>query len=158
MGIRQPHSDGGTREKPVASAPDFSIGELATLVGVTAETIRYYEREQVIPRAPREGTGRYRRYTRADASRLTFVKHARDLGFTLDDVRALTALDSSETQSQCEDVGSIARTHLERVQKKLQELTLMQARLTTLVENCSAGRDGHGHGCGILAMLDSGVA
>lgn len=151
------HSNGGARVAPDPSADGFSIGELAALVGITPETIRYYERDQIIPRAPRAGTGRYRRYTRADATRLTFVKHARDLGFTLDDVRALLSLETSETHSQCEDVGTIARAHLERVRRKLEELALMQSRLTTLVNNCSAGRDGTGHGCGILAMIESGV-
>lgn len=157
MAIRESPSSGGNEYRDDAMSGNFSIGELAARVGVTAETIRFYEREQIIPRAPRTGTGRYRRYTRADVTRLSFVKHARDLGFTLDDVRALIALDTSETFSQCEDVGTIARTHLERVHTKLEQLTLMQSRLTTLVNNCSTGRDGNGHGCGILAMIESGV-
>ncbi len=54
------------------------IGELAKLTGVTAETIRYYERERVIPRPKRAGTGKYRRYEQRDAERLRFVKRARD--------------------------------------------------------------------------------
>ncbi|MEO7713533.1 MAG: MerR family transcriptional regulator, partial [Gemmatimonadaceae bacterium] len=70
----------------------LSIGELATRSGVSAEAIRYYEREHVVPAAARGGPGRYRQYDEADVERLQFIRRARELGFSLDEVRELLAL------------------------------------------------------------------
>ena len=71
---------------------DLTIGQLAARTGVTAETIRYYERAGVVPRAVRDGAGHYRRYDEADAERLRFIRRARELGFSLDEVRELLSL------------------------------------------------------------------
>jgi DNA-binding transcriptional MerR regulator len=112
------------------------IGELAKLAGVTAETIRYYERERVIPRPRRAGSGKYRRYEQADADRLRFVKRARDLGFSLDDVRELLALAGSSPNKPCNDVNQIARAHITAVDEKIARLTLLRAELAQLTDNC----------------------
>ena len=112
------------------------IGELAKLAGVTAETIRYYERERVIPRPKRAGSGKYRRYEQADADRLRFVKRARDLGFSLDDVRELLALAASGPGKPCGNVDEIARTHIAAVEEKISRLTLLRAELTRLTDGC----------------------
>jgi DNA-binding transcriptional MerR regulator len=112
------------------------IGELAQLTGVTAETIRYYERERVIPRPKRAGSGKYRRYEQRDADRLTFVKRARDLGFSLNDVRELLALAESNPNKPCGDVGQIARAHIAAVDEKLARLTLLRAELAQLTADC----------------------
>src|SRR5215213_2983616 len=105
------------------------IGELAKLAGVTAETIRYYERERVIPRPKRTGTGNYRRYEQRDADRLRFVERARDLGFSLDDVRELLALAESTPSKPCNNVDEIARAHIAAVDEKIARLTLLRAEL-----------------------------
>ena len=112
------------------------IGELARLAGVTAETIRYYERERVIPRPKRAGSGKYRRYEQADADRLRFVKRARDLGFSLDDVRELLALAESNPSKPCGNVDEIARTHIAAVEEKISRLTLLRAELARLTDGC----------------------
>ena len=112
------------------------IGELAGLTGVTPETIRYYERERVIPRAKRGGSGRYRRYDRADADRLRFVKRARDLGFSLDDVRELLALAESDPSKPCGDVGQIARAHIAAVTEKIARLKKLRRELAVLTADC----------------------
>jgi DNA-binding transcriptional MerR regulator len=129
----------------------LAIGELAACTGVTAETIRYYEREGVIPAAARRGAGRYRRYEARDAERLRFVRRARDLGFSLDEVRELLALAARDSGDQCENVGSIARAHLAQVNEKIAHLLALQAELTHVVGAC---RGGAGQpGCGILGAL-----
>jgi DNA-binding transcriptional MerR regulator len=112
------------------------IGELAKLAGVTAETIRYYERERVIPRPKRTGTGKYRRYEQRDADRLRFVKRARDLGFSLDDVRELLALAESTPSKPCNNVDEIARAHIAAVDDKIARLTLLRAELAQLTDKC----------------------
>jgi DNA-binding transcriptional MerR regulator len=112
------------------------IGELAKLAGVTAETIRYYEKERVIPRPKRAGSGKYRRYEQADADRLRFVKRARDLGFSLDDVRELLALAESSPAKPCNNVDEIARAHLAAVDEKISRLTLLRSELAQLTAGC----------------------
>jgi DNA-binding transcriptional MerR regulator len=103
---------------------------------VTAETIRYYEKERVIPRPKRAGSGKYRRYEQADADRLRFVKRARDLGFSLDDVRELLALAESSPAKPCNNVDEIARAHLAAVDEKISRLTLLRSELAQLTAGC----------------------
>jgi MerR family mercuric resistance operon transcriptional regulator len=112
------------------------IGELAQLSGVTAETIRYYERERVIPRAKRGGSGRYRMYDPADADRLRFVKRARDLGFSLDDVRELLAVAENDPRNPCGDVEQIARSHIVAVDEKIARLKTLRGELKRLMADC----------------------
>lgn len=115
---------------------DFTIGELASNAGVTREAIRYYEREGVIPPAARGGNGRYRRYASADADRLRFVRRARELGFTLDEVRELLALAGGDPSQPCGDVNRIARSHLAQVEAKIAQLTALRRELRRLVRQC----------------------
>lgn len=114
----------------------FTIGDLAETAGVTREAIRYYEREGVIPPAVRGGGGRYRRYTAADAERLRFVRRARALGFTLDDVRELLALAAGDPTQPCGDVNRMARAHLAQIEAKIAQLTALRAELHGLVRDC----------------------
>ena len=118
-------------------ASGLMIGELARLAGVTPETIRYYERERVIPRPKRFGTGKYRRYEVADADRLRFVKRARDLGFSLDDIRELLALAMSTPSKPCGNVNALASAHLAAVEDKLARLTLLRNELSRLIAECN---------------------
>ena len=117
---------------------ELSIGELASHTGVTAETIRYYEREGVIPRAARSGPGRYRRYTGADVERLRFIRRARDLGFSLDEVRELLALADGTPDRPCTDVDRIARAHLAQVDAKLAQLSALRIELDRMVGACQS--------------------
>ena len=114
----------------------LSIGEVAGRSGVTAETVRYYEREGVVPPATRSGPGRYRKYGEADVERLRFVRRARDLGFSLDEVRELLALADGSPSHPCVDVNRIARTHLAQVDTKLAQLAALRAELDRVVGEC----------------------
>lgn len=130
----------------------LSIGELAACTGVTPETIRYYEREGVIPRAERRGAGQYRRYGAGDAERLRFVRRARGLGFSLDKVRELLDLAIGQGGGSCAEVNRIARAHLTQVDAKLAQLAALRAELDQLVWVCERG--GAVAGCGLLSALN----
>lgn len=134
----------------------ITIGALAQLSGVNAETIRFYEHEGVIPAAPREGAGAYRRYDARDAQRLEFVRRARDLGFSLDEVRGLLVLAEGDPNRPCDDVNRIARAHLAQVRAKLVQLEALRGELTRLIEACDTN-DGIAD-CSLLAALNGASA
>jgi Cu(I)-responsive transcriptional regulator len=115
----------------------MNIGELARASQSNAETIRYYERIGLLPLPPRT-SGNYRDYSAADVSRLTFVRRARDLGFSIEQVRALLDLADQKEQS-CEDVDVIARIHLEDVERKLADLSSLRRELKSLIGQCRHG-------------------
>ena len=125
----------------VAAAPaaGLTIGELAARAGVTPEAIRYYEREGVVPPAARGGAGRYRKYGEADLERLRFIRRARDLGFSLDEVRELLVLADGDPARPCAEVDRIARAHLAAVDAKLVQLTALRAELDRVIGDCAGG-------------------
>lgn len=121
------------------TAPDIetlTIGQLAAQAGVTPEAIRYYEREGVLPAPERSGAGSYRRYRVADAVRLRFIRRARDLGFSLGEVRELLSLAGADPAQPCSDVNRIAHAHLAQVDAKLAQLTALRAELATVINEC----------------------
>lgn len=118
--------------------PALSIGDLAQTTGTKVETIRYYERIGILP-TPARTAGRQRAYTPAHLRRLGFVRRARDLGFTLDQVRAFVAL-ADQPDRDCGAVDALARAHLDEVDRKLADLTALRRELTDLVDRCSHGR------------------
>jgi DNA-binding transcriptional MerR regulator len=149
---RRTKTPAGARE--TAASTELTIGELAARAGVTAEAIRYYEREGVVPAAARGGPGRYRRYKEADTARLRFIRRARDLGFSLDEVRGLLALAEGNPGRSCTDVNSIARSHLAQVDAKLAQLTTLRTELDRIIASCDGVvpvRE-----CEILASLSGG--
>ncbi len=113
------------------------IGELASATGVSAETIRYYEREGVLP-DPARGNAKYRRYSADDVERVAFVRTSRELGFTVAEVRALLELAEAPGRS-CADVDALARAHLAQVEEKLRQLESLRAELTRVIGLCRGG-------------------
>ena len=134
----------------------LSIGELATRSGVSAEAIRYYEREHVVPAAARGGPGRYRRYDEADVDRLQFIRRARELGFSLDEVRELLALNDGSPSRPCTEVNRIARAHLAQVDEKLSQLGALRAELDRVINECAGVVPVAD--CRILSALSGGPA
>ncbi len=118
---------------------DLSIGEVAAQTGCTAEAIRYYEREGVVPCPPRAGTGRYRQYGSADVERLAFLRRARELGFSLDEVRALLAFSHGDPGRSCGDVDRLARAHLAQVDEKIAQLNALRDALAGVIDQCGGG-------------------
>lgn len=116
------------------AAPRLSIGALSKRTGCNIETIRYYERLTLLPK-PARTAGGHRAYSIDHLRRLRFVRRARELGFTLDEVRALLRL-SSGSESSCAQVRELAVSHLASVRAKLADLRAMERTLVETVERC----------------------
>lgn len=117
------------------SPPTFQIGALSDRSGVNIETIRYYERAGLLPKPARSGGG-FRVYRPEDADRLGFIRRARDLGFSLDEVRRLLDLADQNSRS-CRRVQEIAQDHLADVRAKLADLRRMERVLADMAEACA---------------------
>jgi Cu(I)-responsive transcriptional regulator len=115
----------------------LSIGDLARAAGTKAENVRYYERIGLLP-APARTSGNYRAYARSHLERLSFIRRARDLGFSLDQVRALLRLADDRSQS-CAEVDRIAKLHLTEVERKIADLASLGEELRQLIEKCRHG-------------------
>ncbi|WCL52898.1 MerR family transcriptional regulator [Gimibacter soli] len=118
-------------------AQDFMIGELAKRTDTKVQTIRYYEEIGVMPKAIRTTNNR-RVYNEIHLERLTFIRHSRELGFSLDDIRNLLEF-SDQPDRPCEEVDAIARAHLKRVDRKIAALEVMQTELKRMINHCSGG-------------------
>ena len=132
----------------------MKIGELARHAGVPIDTVRYYERQGLLPEPQRQPSG-YRHYQTADVLRLRFVRRAKALGFTLEEIRELLALSSHRE----DDMGSLkvaAEQKLAGVEAKLAELARIRDGLQTLIKACP----GHGalDACPILHALNEDAA
>ncbi len=132
----------------------MKIGTLAQRADVGIDTIRYYEREGVIPQPLRRESG-YRQYSDDDVVRLRFVRRAKQLGFTLPEIRELLDL----TASAADDMAGLnarAQAKLDVVNGRIDELVRMRDALQQLVEACP----GHGalQGCPIMAALAEDAA
>ncbi|MDE1915948.1 MAG: helix-turn-helix domain-containing protein [Sphingomonadales bacterium] len=125
----------------------IAIGELSRRTGCNIETIRYYERIGLIPRAARRG--RYRSYGATDVGRLLFVRRARELGFTLEEIAALLGI-AIAGQVNCGEARDIAAAHLMGVRKRLADLKRMERVLAATVAACD--RDDHA-GCPLIDTL-----
>lgn len=124
----------------------IQIGELSRRTGCNIETIRYYERIGLMPAPPRRG--RYRSYGYGDVDRLGFVRRARELGFTLDEVRALLGLAAGG--DACAEVRDLAAVHLKDVRARIADLKRMERVLAESVRACNAGQD---PGCPLIQTL-----
>jgi MerR family mercuric resistance operon transcriptional regulator len=127
----------------------LSIGELSRLTGVNIETIRYYERVKMLAVPPRTEAGR-RIYGPDDRRVLAFVRRSRELGFTLDEIRALLALGAPGKVS-CAEVKEIAGAHLASVRAKLADLARLADVLAAAVAQCTGDV---APACPVLDILD----
>jgi len=115
----------------------LTIGELAKRTATKVETVRYYERIGLLP-APARTEGNYRSYSEMHLARLSFIRRARDLGFSLDQVRELLGL-ADERERSCEAVDIIAQQHLAEVERKIADLAALRVELVDLVTRCRRG-------------------
>lgn len=115
----------------------MKIGELSRATGTNIETIRYYERIGLLP-APSRTAANYRSYGDTHRARLAFVRHSRDLGFTIEEIRSLLDL-SDHPERDCADADRIATRHLEQVEEKIAQLTLLREELSRIVGRCRGG-------------------
>lgn len=125
----------------VVSAPrgraSLAIGALSESTGVNIETIRYYERIQLLPVPPRTA-GNQRIYEPAHRQRLTFIRRARELGFAIEDIRALLTLVDRHTVT-CGEVQGIAERQLAAVRAKMSDLKRLERALKDMTASCVGG-------------------
>lgn len=127
----------------------LGIGAVARRAGVGIDTIRYYEREGLLPAPHRRASG-YRDYEPAAVERLRFIRRAKDLGFTLAEIRELLAL-STDRERGVKGVRERAQVRLGEVEQRIRELQRMKRGLRQLIDACP----GHGalEQCPILRSL-----
>lgn len=114
----------------------FSIGRLAGLTGCKVVTIRYYEQIGILP-APHRSAGGHRVYDTGHLERLTFIRRARDLGFSLEAVRSLLALSERPDHRPCEEVDRIASARLAEVKERIADLRALEHALERLLNQCA---------------------
>lgn len=115
----------------------LTIGKLAAAAGTKVETVRYYERAGLIA-APARTEGNYRSYRPEDLERLRFIRRTRDLGFSLDEVRALLAM-AGQRDRDCGTVDEIATRHLDEIDRKIADLTALRRELAGVIASCAGG-------------------
>ncbi len=118
--------------------PDMPIGEISRLSQVKVPTIRYYEQIGLLPAPPRS-EGNRRLYDTRDLRRLSFIRHARDLGFEIDAIRILLTLQDNPNQP-CSEADGIARAKLAEVNARIESLMALKEELEAMVGGC-------GHSC-----------
>jgi MerR family transcriptional regulator, mercuric resistance operon regulatory protein len=126
----------------------LTIGVLAKTTGCQAETIRFYEHVGLLP-APRRSPGGYRLYGDGHVTRLTFVRRAREVGFSLAEVRTMLRL-ADERARPCAEVRVVASTHLRAVRARIADLQAMERVLRATVARCARGT---GSDCPLLDTL-----
>jgi len=132
------------------------ISELAAKTGLTAHTIRFYEKSGLINASQRSESG-YRYYTDTDVRQAEFVKTARKIGFSVDDVSTLLSIRVDKSNHTCQDVTEITQRKLNDVNEKISELLLMQQTLKILLNSCCGGPESATH-CSIMEALDASNA
>ena len=132
----------------------YTIGKVATLAGVSPDTLRYYEKEQLIRPASKTAAG-YRLYNEEAVRRIHFIKHAQRCGFTLSDIRELLALKQTDGAC-CEDVRSLAIEKKLRIAHKALILQAMSRALDDLIKSCAGGAAATDD-CPILAALENSL-
>lgn len=115
----------------------LQIGTLSRRTGVNIETIRYYERSGLLPK-PARTAGGYRAYSASDVERLQFIRRARSLGFSIEEVRRLLGLADRKPRS-CRAVHALASGHLTEIRAKIADLRRMEKVLATMVADCAQG-------------------
>ena len=130
----------------------MKIGELAAATGTQAETIRYYEKQGLLP-VPLRTEGNYRSYDQSHVDRLAFIRHCRCLDMTLDEIRVLLDFQDAP-QDNCAIVNQVVDDHIEHVVTRIRELKALEKQLRTLRAECT---DAVAR-CGVLEGLQRGAS
>jgi MerR family mercuric resistance operon transcriptional regulator len=129
------------------------IGAASERSRCNIETIRYYERIGLVPKPPRNAS-RYRVYSPGDVQRLVFIRRARELGFTLDEIRDLLRL-AADVAAPCAAVRDVAAGHLGDVRAKIADLRKMERLLSDILRQCERGAPA---GCPMIDALSSDLS
>jgi len=130
-------------------------GEVAEKADVNPETLRYYERKELIPKPPRSDGG-FRLYDESYVDQLRFIQRAKELGFTLAEIKSLLDLRVGE-EATCRDVKAQAEEKLDEVEAKIQDLRRIREALSTLAATCDGGQGPTGD-CPILDAIEKDTA
>ncbi|MGK7246995.1 Zn(2+)-responsive transcriptional regulator [Buttiauxella agrestis] len=133
----------------------FRIGELAKLADVTPDTIRYYEKQQMMAHEVRTEGG-FRLYSESDLQRLKFIRYAKQLGFTLETIRELLSIRVDPEHHTCQESKSIVQSRLFEVESKIKELQHMKRSLQRLNDACCGSAHSSEY-CSILEALEQGA-
>lgn len=131
-------------------ALEHSIGKMADIGHCKVQTIRYYEEIGLLPK-PARTAGNQRIYTETHLQRLGFIRHSRELGFSLDQIRNMLDLSDNPNHS-CESVDLIAKSHLAEVESKILRLNDMKNELERMIEQCAGNHVGD---CRIIEVLSN---
>ena len=115
----------------------LTIGQLAKETGINIETIRYYERRGLIPESPRRESG-YREFTPQYIERISFIKRAQTLGFTLREISGLLAL--ADGKFTCKDIRKVAEDKVKEIENRIHDLKKIKKVLNNLVKECTNNR------------------
>ncbi|PZR12922.1 MAG: MerR family transcriptional regulator [Azospirillum brasilense] len=126
----------------------LTIGELSRLTGVKPTTIRWYEAEGWLP-PPARTEGGHRSYGDAHLRRLGFIRHSRELGFSMEHIRSLLAL-ADRPGDDCSAAHAIATAHIAEVDARMRRLEALRAELERLASNCAGGHVGE---CRVIETL-----
>ncbi len=126
----------------------LTIGALGKRTGTKVQTVRYYEQIGLMPE-PGRTEGGQRRYGDAEVDRLSFIRHARQLGFSLEAIRELLDLSDNPDRS-CAEADSIARRQLKQVEQRMARLEALRTELQRMVHECSGGNTSE---CRVLEVL-----
>ena len=144
------YSDGKTYTNCIffMEAKMLTIGNLSKKTGTKVQTIRYYEQIGLMPE-PGRTEGGQRRYDNAQLDRLSFIRHSRQLGFSLDAIRELLDL-SDHPNRPCDEADASARRQLKQVEQRMARLKALRTELKRMVHECSGGRTAD---CRVLEVL-----
>ncbi len=131
--------------------PEIKIGKLAILTRCRVETIRFYEKEGMLPPPPRS-TGNYRMYDATHIERLHFIRHCRSLDMTLEEIRQLLLIRDTP-QGDCTEVSTFLAEHLGRIDIRIAELGQLRSQISSLSQRCSGALTADQ--CGILQGLST---
>lgn len=123
--------------KLITKPRGYPIGAMSKHTGVNIETIRYYERIALMPKPDRTAGGN-RQYNHDQLKRLAFIKRSRELGFSIDEIRALLGMVDQDGVS-CGEVHAMTMIHLQSVQEKIASLRKLEKMLTTMASECALG-------------------
>lgn len=113
---------------------EYFVGQLAKEVGINVETVRYYEKLKLLPK-PKRRESRYRVYDDTDLKRLLFIKRAKELGFTLKEIKELFGL-RIDTEAKCRDVKHLTEHKLQDVDNRISDLKKIRNVLVKLIDQC----------------------
>lgn len=132
----------------------YKIGQLAKLAGVTPDTIRYYEKQQMMDHEIRTEGG-FRLYSDNDLQRLRFIRYGRQLGFSLEAIGELLSIRVDPEHHTCQESKTIVQTRLQEVEVRIAELQHMQRSLKRLNDACCGTAHSSVY-CSILEALEKG--